>query len=566
MRVATLTLFAMSNLLLLPGALFAQNKECWDQIIQPAVQAAMKTADRTTEINNVRGAVFNAGIDAGCQALMLGKPQTHALALKQLTSATQNQTQTGANASNSGTTNLVSKNLSPLLLSMASEYGGMTQSTSGQTTTFSGTLSGIPLATESHTGIAMFAECTAKVRPCIDPTTLDWLSKFSYSVALSTGGTAAGSGTAGTGQGNAQPVTLSGTGSASNYNVTQVTGKFAILRQYGTQKAIAAAADNIDKASATAIRQSALDLFSALKVIDSPDSGSDADKDLNSAAAALLDADTTKAWDDAATTKAWNEAAAHLTAAARLAKDPNGKKVDDVVNAYLQALMKYTAQEDLAFETTEKPTLSFEYDLNRPTNQPTNSNFKLVLGWNSKKTSNAKASKKSAAPGQKGAAQPAASGQESDTTDTTGPWTITANATASIYNSPPSTSIPSANRLRDIQLAAEVDYKLSNSLPILGKPTFSGAFYYQDQTSPSILKVPISGLPITGLSSSTNQVFTQRGPIDIGQFKVSFGTTNSGISVPLSITIANRTELLTGMDVRGQVGLTYSFDSLLGKK
>jgi hypothetical protein len=75
----------------------------------------------------------------------------------------------------------------------------------------------------------------------------------------------------------------------------------------------------------------------------------------------------------------------------------------------------------------------------------------------------------------------------------------------------------------------------------------------------------ISGLPITGLSTSTNQVFTEKGPIDIGQFKISFGKPGSAITVPLSFTVANRTELLQGMDVKGQIGFSYDFASLLSK-
>ena len=490
------------------------------------------------------------------------KRQIYSLAFKQFRSTTQNQTQTGANASNSGTTNLVSKNLSPMLLSMASEYGGMTQSTSGQTTTWSGTLSGIPLATESHTGVPLFIDCTvANNQHCINYETLDWLSRFSYAVALSTAGSAAGSGTAGAGQGTTQPVTLSGAGSTSSYNVTQVTGKVAIIRQYPTKDAIKTAATNIDTTISQNMAGAAMNLYSNVltKIVPPPPSqpSSAVLAELNLASEAILDEYSSSP------VKAWDDAAAHFGTAAKLAGVDVAK--DTNTATYIQTLAEYTAEENLQFTGAENksPTLSFEYDYNRPSNQPTNSNFKLILGWNSrtKATKQAAAGQQAPDSGQQGAS----SNQETGAADTAGPWTLTLNATASIYNSQPPVSIHSAERLRDFQIAAEADYKLSNTIPILGKPTFTAAFYYQDQTSPAILNVPISGLPITGLSSSTNQVFTQRGPIDIGQFKVSFGTTSSGISVPLSITIANRTELLTGMDVRGQVGISWNFDSFLGK-
>jgi hypothetical protein len=541
MRRLTTASLIFSICALLEGRTFGATAEdnCKNFVIKQFVEAAQnsfrnyQTAgsdDRHNAINSVVENVFSAQNDRGCQALMLAsiyptetKRQEYAVAFNQLRNKTQNATQAGANNSSGGTTNLVSKNLTSLFLSVASEYGGMTQSTSGQTTTLSGTLSGVPLAVESRTGAPLFAECSASVRGhCINPNTLDTLSRFSYSLAISTTGTAAGTGAAtgnaGAGTGTAQPVTLSSAGATSGYDLTGATAKVAILRQYPTKSALQTAAGKIDSTISKNINDEAQKLTNVLSPIDTSTTAA-VRRELESAAANLLDGYPLDP------TAAWNAASSHLVVAAKLV-DPNF--VDDIA-AYLQAVSEYTSQEDLVTENAYKPTLSLEYDLNRPTNQPTNSNFKLIGSW------------------------------------TPGSWTLTLNAAASIYNSQPSASIPAASRLRDVQLATEADYKFSKSIWILGNPTLTTAFYYQDQTSPAILNVPISGLPISGLSPTTNQVFTQKGPIDIGQIKVSFGSSSSGFSVPLSVTFANRTELLTGMDVRGQIGISFNFDSLLPK-
>ena len=540
LRIAIITLSLLSSVMVSSLACFADAKEdCRDFTIKQLVvntQSAFPNwqndpAERAKAIQSVVDNVFNAENNRGCQAIMIADAnrgaldrQSYAAAFDQLRKVTQNLLQTGGNASNSGTTNLVSKNLAPYLLGIASEYGGMTQSTSGQTTTFSGTLSGVPLTIESKTGAPLFAPCSAGLAgSCTSEAALDALSRFAYSVAVSTSGTAAGTGTAGTGTGNAQPVTLSNSGSNSSYTLTQATLKVAILRQYPTKDELKQAADKIDATILKKIQDAAKQLTINLSQIDNPPAAAPnaalIRTELRSAAEALLTGYPSQPGE------AWDIATAHLTNAAKLGESNFSKDVAD----YLQAIAPYAAQEDLVFEGTRKPTVSFEYDLNRPANQPSNSNFKLVGSWNKD------------------------------------PWTFTLNATASIYNSQPSSSIPSASRLRSLQIAAETDYKVSKSIWVLGNPTLTGAFYYQNQTSPSILNVPIQGLPITGLSSSTTQVFTQRGPIDIGQFKISFGSSTSGFRVPLSLTISNRTELLTGMDVRGQVGISYNFDALLPK-
>jgi hypothetical protein len=103
---------------------------------------------------------------------------------------------------------------------------------------------------------------------------------------------------------------------------------------------------------------------------------------------------------------------------------------------------------------------------------------------------------------------------------------------------------------------------------ILGHSTATAAFYFQDQTSPAILNVtpgqPASGVTITGLPSTATQVYAQKGKIGIGQGKFTYSPGSSSISIPISVTWSNRTELVTNSIWRGQVGISYDFDSLFG--
>ena len=52
------------------------------------------------------------------------------------------------------------------------------------------------------------------------------------------------------------------------------------------------------------------------------------------------------------------------------------------------------------------------------------------------------------------------------------------------------------------------------------------------------------------------------GDIYIGQARVTIPVGKSGVKVPLSLSIANRTELLDEKDVRGHIGFTFSFDAI----
>jgi hypothetical protein len=132
---------------------------------------------------------------------------------------------------------------------------------------------------------------------------------------------------------------------------------------------------------------------------------------------------------------------------------------------------------------------------------------------------------------------------------------ITANASFSIYNS----VVPNGNRLRDYQLAGQLDVPL-------GVPAQLGSFVFTlagrwerlpDNTT-ALSQTP-SGIPLgAGLPVA-------KGDIAIAQAKLTVPIKGSGLKIPFSISYANRTELIQERDVRVNFGLTFDFDSILAR-
>ena len=56
-----------------------------------------------------------------------------------------------------------------------------------------------------------------------------------------------------------------------------------------------------------------------------------------------------------------------------------------------------------------------------------------------------------------------------------------------------------------------------------------------------------------------------KGTTAVGQLKLTVPVKGSGVRIPLSVTFANRTELITESVVRANVGLTYDLDVLFAK-
>ena len=519
----------LTLLFALAGVAFSQAQAAAPQT--NLCRAELQQAHDAHDLNGIKALLdFNLTPQCVTKILLLRSDAhlSNALLLTVFKEATKNLQQNGSSSGSSGTTNLLSKGLTSKLLDFASEYGAITQTSSGQTSTVSGSLDGIPLAIESHSA-GLVAECPLNIvsNSCIESGLLDILGRFSYSVAFNTAQATQVNATAsGAPNGNAQLAKFNENGNAAT--VTQITGKFVIVPPRVKFTKLTDALQKLEKTSD--LQQHADQFGKAARVLRGyQQDASNAWRQWRDATAQhLLDTqngDLVQEWENSG-----NQLGATLKSGSGHPTD------DDITQAALTFSAAYAglgaAERQFFNSQLDKPILTFEYDENRPVSQPSNSVLRFIYS------------------------QQVAG------------WTLTGNGAFSFYDSTPSAAIPGAGRTRDWQLAAEGDHDLP-SLGFLGKPTFTAAYYFQDQVSPSILDVkpaePVPGITFVGLLSGATQVFAQKGNIHVGQIRVSFGKTGSGLRVPFSFTASNRTELLTSPTWRGQVGISYDFDALLPK-
>jgi hypothetical protein len=140
---------------------------------------------------------------------------------------------------------------------------------------------------------------------------------------------------------------------------------------------------------------------------------------------------------------------------------------------------------------------------------------------------------------------------------------LTANFTAEIYASVPAGA--QYGRLRDFQLSGEFD-KPFGGTPDEPRATWSLAGYGQYQYDPTVLNitagnlVPGTNIPLPG---DAQVLLGTAGWLGVAQGKLTINL-KKGLTIPVAVKWSNKTDLLKGDDVRGQVGLSYDL-SALGK-
>jgi len=166
---------------------------------------------------------------------------------------------------------------------------------------------------------------------------------------------------------------------------------------------------------------------------------------------------------------------------------------------------------DLLNELAKGALVSLEYTNDRPVLAPTTSNVRLVV-------------------------------------EAGGSVDVTANVSVTLFNTIPF----GANRaLQDVEAGGQLDLKLG-SATTTGAFTLSFAGKYEHQFENSFSDAGIM-IPNT------------TGTIAIGQVKLTIPIKGTGIRIPVSLTVANRTELIKENVVRGNVGLTYDLDSVFAR-
>jgi hypothetical protein len=242
-------------------------------------------------------------------------------------------------------------------------------------------------------------------------------------------------------------------------------------------------------------------------------------------------------------------------------------QIASMLAQFAEAYQSYVNSEWTATITQQMalpPIFSVEYDVNRPTGQPSNSVVRAIY----QKSFLPKAATRDITATQSPKAPTSESAGKTKSASSTTPTpilTLTANGAVSFYNSNQS-GVPGAGSLRDEQFATEIshDFSMTSTLGQLNL-TLSTAGYYQHQSSPAILNVtpgaPVDGVTFVGLPSTATKVFGETGNIGLWQLKLTTGS-GSSVKAPLSFTYSNRTELIKPT-WKAQIGISYDFDSLL---
>jgi hypothetical protein len=457
--------------------------------------------------------------------------------------------QAGSSVGTGGTTNLVSKGVTARVLSVAAEYGALTESVSNQVVTVQGSLDGIPAALVRQDLFRYCVPGNLAADPCPQEELFRFLRRLSYSVSFDASrNSQAISGTAtGSQQGTAQPVTFTPTG----HQVSSITGRFVLWNardatsdafQKKWRSALTAPNGNPSPAE---LETSGARLLLALQSL-LPDTTSMAYQDWQRRAQGALTNASNETLESA-----WDNCAHQLVdllqgkpSSFQCGADPTPfTKAEQLKSAelfehamdFVQASSAYLLEENLFVAAiADKPVLTFEYDNNRPLGQSSLSTFRLIFDRGLGKN-----------------------------------WSITANGAFTIYDTQPPTSIPGSGRLRDSQVGMQVSRSLG-SLAILGPATLSGTYYFQYQNSPAILNAnpstPLPGITLTGLPGNATQVFTQKGNLHVAQLRLALGTGQSNVRFPIAFSYSNRTELIAKPEWRAQIGVTYDFDSLFAGK
>jgi len=138
---------------------------------------------------------------------------------------------------------------------------------------------------------------------------------------------------------------------------------------------------------------------------------------------------------------------------------------------------------------------------------------------------------------------------------------LTGNFTASIYAKLPAGA--TYGRFRDVQLSAEFDKPFGGTIAE-PRGVFSVAGYGQFQYDPTVLNITqgniIPGTNIT-LPNDAQVLLGTSGWLGVAQAKIVFNL-SKGLSIPVALKWSNKTDLLKGSDVRGQLGLTYDLSAL----
>lgn len=420
--------------------------------------------------------------------------------------------QTGSTATSSGTTDLVSRPSTSELLSLAVQVGALTQTISGNTATLQGNADGVYKA--------LFKAPVV----CFNCTGTPILKNINFSASFDLS------------QQTSKTVTTSGPANPSTPPVGTIQlpqssrQLSSFTARYDIYNPLDPRSKQFKTTWVTAYKNHQADFLTAAKALlnsmQTVLAKLPANEQYKSLQTQYLPRIKQAATDQNATALAqiFEEFFNEVVKIAR-AQDPD---FDKNISLAVVALAQYSQLNYQAVqEARGKPQFTFEYTYNRPPNQPDTHAFRLIIGLN-----------------------PAH-----------GAGLFSLNAAGTVYGG----TIPTGaayGRIRDFQISGQFDRILGDD--INHKATLSLAGYVQYQFDPSVLNISSGNLaPGTNivLPGNAQVLLGTKGTLGIVQGKVTFNL-KSGLNIPVGISWANKTDLLNATDVRGNVGITYDFDSI----
>jgi hypothetical protein len=141
---------------------------------------------------------------------------------------------------------------------------------------------------------------------------------------------------------------------------------------------------------------------------------------------------------------------------------------------------------------------------------------------------------------------------------------LTANAVLSFYRSTPANS---SRKFKSFALTGQYDRPLGTIRDTALVLTLAGRYEYLPKDIPVSARPPTGDTPGTGEGPPDNGAASVVGVAPKGhlatlQAKVTFPV-KGGMKIPISVTVANRSELIKEKDVRANVGITLDADSLM---
>lgn len=133
--------------------------------------------------------------------------------------------------------------------------------------------------------------------------------------------------------------------------------------------------------------------------------------------------------------------------------------------------------------------------------------------------------------------------------DIFGKTDLTFNSSLTMYNKKP--SVAGVKRIRDFQFALQTDTTLGNVFGT-GDTTLTFAGRYERLNGDTIDALGV-------ITPNTN------GDVAVGQLKLTIPIADFGIKLPLSVTFANRTDLVKESTVRANFGFTFDLDPLFAR-